>query len=638
VRSIFICFSLIAAGCQCTPPPSRCHSDAECASPLVCNTADATCVECRDNAMCPTGLCLPDGTCAACGPNAACPQGQLCGANGQCRDGCETPIAGCPVGQFCLSGSSACVECTNDAQCGPGRVCDANHMCRAGCSSANPNCMSGTVCDADAGTCVGCLGNQDCSAPPVCNPATHSCVSCLGDSDCHGAGAPHCDTSTNTCVACNLDPECGPGAVCRNHACIPGCSMTNPNCAAGKVCDVPLGQCVECLSDANCHPGASRCEAAAHRCVECLPSNDNCPVGNYCRADFVCERGCKTGANCPSGQCVNHSCTACTADSQCAAGNVCDNGTCIAACSSTNHCGTGNTCCGMHCEDLQNDRNNCGACGNVCGSAQSCCGGQCVGLDTNSNCGACGNACGSGQGCCAGACQSTTTLQRCGACNVACGVDQFCDGLACQNVVFPNFCINKKVYAIYDGLALDDGATNVLASTIAANCSQTTVISYGPQSNASWVDQTTGALLLGGGSTIVTAGGPVPNKPVKWMERTSLTTKVYFASNNIDTFYFKKRSDSSNITSMLASTCSPHHDKFLVELAADPSSGTLALIGYGLCGGGYGTQAAGWFYANVMLPNRMAYPDSWYLFEWNDSNNDGLPNLSDSFTQLASGQ
>jgi len=229
-------------------------------------------------------------------------------------------------------------------------------------------------------------------------------------------------------------------------------------------------------------------------------------------------------------------------------------------------------------------------------------------------------------------------VQRCGACNVACGTDQFCDGTACHDVVFPEFCANKKVYAIYDGIALDDGATNVLASTIAANCPQGTMIQYGPQTNPAWVDQDAGTLLLGGGSTVVTAGGPFANKPVKWMERTSLTTKVYFATNGIDTFYFRQRSDGGTLVSQPSASCTSHHDNLLIELARDPSSGTLALIGYGVCAGGYGTQAAGWYYANVMLPNRASYPDSWYLFQWDDTNMDSLPNVGDSFVQLASGQ
>jgi hypothetical protein len=38
-----------------------------------------------------------------------------------------------------------------------------------------------------------------------------------------------------------------------------------------------------------------------------------------------------------------------------------------------------------------------------------------------------------------------------------------------------------------------------------------------------------------------------------------------------------------------------------------------------------------------MLPNRMSYPDSWYLFQWDDTNNNSLPDLSDAFMTLAHG-
>jgi hypothetical protein len=39
-----------------------------------------------------------------------------------------------------------------------------------------------------------------------------------------------------------------------------------------------------------------------------------------------------------------------------------------------------------------------------------------------------------------------------------------------------------------------------------------------------------------------------------------------------------------------------------------------------------------------MLPNRAAYPDSWYLYEWTDTNGDGQAQITDTFTRLASGQ
>jgi hypothetical protein len=335
----------------------------------------------------------------------------------------------------------------------------------------------------------------------------------------------------------------------------------------------------------------------------------------------------------------NHSCQACTADTQCAAGSVCQGGTCVSSCSGTNACGAGNSCCASgHCQNLQTDVNNCGACGNVCAAGSTCCAGACKRLDTVTDCGSCGNACGAGAGCCGAQCKPLNSLTNCGACNNACVVDQFCDGTTCRNQTFPEFCANRNVYAIRDGITLDDVATNTLASTIIANCSSQTNVQYGPQTNAAWVDQDAGTLLMGGGATVVTAGGPFPNKPVKWLERTKQVTKVFFATNGIDTFYFKKRSDNSIVASRASSWCNVNRDVFVVELATDPTTGTLALMAYGLCSPGNGTQTAAWYWANIMLPARATYTDSWYLYEWTDTNLNGLPEAGDTFTKLASGR
>jgi Cys-rich repeat protein len=638
-----VLLSLAAAGCNCNPPPSgapRCTANADCPSALVCNTLDATCVQCVEDQNCPSGTCLPDGTCAMCGPAQPCPQGQTCGADGLCTNGCDSATAGCPMGKYCLPGSATCVECTMDSQCGPNRICDALHICRGACTSPSMPCAQGTVCDADAGVCVGCLSNANCSMPPVCDPVTRTCVGCLSGSDCNGALAV-CNPGTQTCVGCVADGDCGTGQVCKNNSCVPGCSAQHTSCLNNLVCDTASGTCVTCTTDAQCGGATPRCDTVSHSCKPCLSgASDNCPMGEYCRPDFVCERGCKTNAECPSGQCVNHSCAGCTNDAQCAAGLVCQNGTCISSCSATNPCGAGKDCCNQHCVDLQSDNANCMVCGQACNGGQTCCGGQCLVTNTAAHCGACGTVCGMGQDCCNGGCTAITTAQNCGACGVACGADHFCDGTTCQAVVFPNFCANKNVYAIYDTHSLDDSATNVLASTILQNCSMSTTVVYGPETNPAWVDQDAGTLLLGAGSTVVTAGGPYANNPVKWMELTEKSTKVYFAfSSDGLTFYFKKRSDDSVVAMQPLAMCNTHNDVLLLELTTDPVTGTLALIGYGVCAGGYGTQAAAWFYANVMLPNRMSYPDSWYLFQWTDGPSmDAQPGMDDTFTKLASGQ
>jgi Cys-rich repeat protein len=617
VRPSLVLFSaLIFSACNCTKPGVECAADAECTDGVRNRCVANECVQCTTHSECPSGACRADGTCAVCLDDSQCPSGTVCGPTGECQVGCADTNGSCPSGKYCLSSQgNVCVDCTLDSHCGPGRVCSAQNACVPGCSANQPQCSPGQVCDLTTGTCVLCTKDAHCSNGQVCDPQSHTCVQCANDS------------------------QCPLGKVCWSKSCIPGCNATH-GCPAPNICDTVTGTCVQCSTDAQCGGTTPRCDPQSHTCKPCLPgASDNCPAGNYCRADFVCERGCKAGADCPSGVCLpNHSCQACTGDAQCAAGMVCDNGTCISACSATSPCGTGKTCCTAHCADTKNDVNNCGACGVVCGAGQGCCNGSCAPLNTAAHCGACGTTCGTGQACCSGSCQGITTPQQCGACGVSCSAGQFCDGTTCKTPTFPNFCANNRVYAIYDGIAVDQSATNTLGSTITQYCSAQTVVTYGNQTDPALIDQTTGKLVVPPPATIVSAGGPFPNKVVKSLERTSMVTKVYFASNGTTEYYFRKRSDNTAVSTLPVALCSPHRDHFVMELATDPNSGNLALVGYGLCNGGYGTQAAAYYWANVMLPNRASYPDSWYVYEWVDTNNDSIANAGDSFTKLGSGQ
>lgn len=630
---------VVTGGCHCAQKV-ECASDAECDFPTRgrCDLTSGQCVECVSSDQCTSGQCQADGTCAQCVRDDQCPPGSVCTEAGLCAVGCSNENGTCPKGQKCLPGTELCVACVDSNDCGVGRVCTADHLCVPGCSASHPSCPSGTVCNVASGTCVPCNGNVDCKSPglPYCDLGTNQCVRCVTNAHC-ASPTPVCDPSTDTCVECVTDTHCPAGKLCQANQCVPGCTASH-GCGAGKVCDTSTSTCVGCLGDSDC-PGG-RCEPASRTCVACLPgATDNCPAGNYCRADFVCERGCKSNLFCPSGVCLpDHSCSSCTLDSQCAAGKVCQAGSCIDACSASNPCGNGLSCCNDHCVSLAADEANCGSCGNTCSGSQTCCNGACAALDTIQNCGSCGNVCATGEDCCGGTCKDLSSLSNCGACNVLCPADHFCDGTACRPQTFPNFCANKQVYVLYDGIAIDDGAGNVLASTVVQNCSSQTQLTYSQQTNPLLVDQTTGAPLAGGGVTYVLAGGPYPHKVVKWLERTNQVTKVYFDQNGTTENYFRRRSDNMIVSTIASSACSSQRDHFVLELVTDPVNGTLSLIGYGVCTGGYGTQAAAWYWANVMLPNRASYPDSWYVFEWLDGDANATAGPADTFTILASGK
>ena len=245
--------------------------------------------------------------------------------------------------------------------------------------------------------------------------------------------------------------------------------------------------------------------------------------------------------------------------------------------------------------------------------------------------------CGPGQGCCDHQCTPLGTLTDCGACGDACAAGDFCDGTQCDAPVYPNFCANSTVYVIHDGIAADNTAADEMASTITANCPATVMVHTANQTDPTLVDQTTGEPLGGAGVTYVLGGGPFPDLPLKWLERTEQVTKIYFDAPDGVSYYWRDRATGTAVATMPGSACSAHADQFITELVTDPNNSTLSLIGYGACSGGKGTLAAAWYYANVLLPDRASYPDSWYIFSWTDSDNDGVPSAGDTFTILAHG-
>jgi hypothetical protein len=295
----------------------------------------------------------------------------------------------------------------------------------------------------------------------------------------------------------------------------------------------------------------------------------------------------------------------------CPTGQWCGaNGQCVPGCAVDADCGNGGACCDHTCVDTSSDPSSCGSCGHACGTGEGCCDSQCTELNTLADCGSCGNVCMDGN---------------------------FCDGTTCLQPTYPNFCANSKVYVIHDGISADNSSADAMASTITANCAPTTTVTTADQTDATLVDQTTGRPLAGAGVTYVLGGGPFPNKVLRYLESNYKATPIYFDAPDGVNFYWRSRATGSAVAQMPGSACSTTHDQFLVELVTDPMSGTLSLIGYGACSG-KGTKAAAYFYANVILPAAVSYPDSWYVFSWTDGNGNATPDNGDSFTTLAHGK
>ncbi len=189
-----------------------------------------------------------------------------------------------------------------------------------------------------------------------------------------------------------------------------------------------------CTRDADCTaPSAGVCDVATGVCVQCLPSNDTCPRGQYCNpTTLLCADGCRNDDDCvlpttgdagadPRRYCDvgRRVCLACRRDAECPSGLFCAGGECTTACSATRPCAGGLTCCGGACADTMTNRASCGACGRACdlpNAVSVCREGACA-------VGSCASPFGDCDGVASNGCEADLrSVANCGACDRACPV------------------------------------------------------------------------------------------------------------------------------------------------------------------------------------------------------------------------
>ena len=102
------------------------------------------------------------------------------------------------------------------------------------------------------------------------------------------------------------------GGRCKSD---PDCRLPNLHCFEGV--------CVPCLQDSHCVAPLSRCDLAAHRCVECGLGTDCLPTESCEPLSRTCVRRCGTGNPCPVdfGRCdvARGFCISCTKSGECSA-------------------------------------------------------------------------------------------------------------------------------------------------------------------------------------------------------------------------------------------------------------------------------------------------------------------------------
>ncbi|MEZ4270436.1 MAG: hypothetical protein R3C68_03035 [Myxococcota bacterium] len=266
----------------------------------------------------------------------------------------------------------------------------------------------------------------------------------------------------------------------------------------------------------------------------------------------------------------------CTDDLGCPADKICTSQTCVTGCSTVHPCSSPNTCCNSQCVDTRVSLVHCTACDNVCSDNMYC-----------------------------AATDGCTTLTLGAACTV------------------------EDLYVVRDGLVADAQAGTDMATAFGANCATAPAQTTVDFDNSSFTDPSTGRPLLGPNTVYLIAGGPGVQPIAKYLLDEDLAT-VRFDFDVVN-YRFIDDSTGSFLVNVAQTSVGNAHDYFVIQSAYVPQSGALVINVYGFTE--FGTQAAVWYFANVMvgsggLDQRMV------VAEWTDLNTD-MMYTADEFTVIA---
>jgi hypothetical protein len=236
--------------------------------------------------------------------------------------------------------------------------------------------------------------------------------------------------------------------------------------------------------------------------------------------------------------------------------------------------------------------------------------------------------------CCGGFCIDTARDPRnCGQCGVVCTPHQFCTGVQCDDAVLANVCGNPSATVVLDPYPPDNEGGAAIGAGLAANCTPPTTVVQVNADAGNALDPTTGRPITGVGNTSVTGGGAYGQPGISYLDTAGLSPLYLYVNGN--EYDIVQRSTGNDIVPSTFTAITAQHDYFFVEMVVEPQSGTLSLAGVGMLS--QGTLAAGYYIGSVIIPNRASYPNAWYVYQWDDTNQDSIPNAGDTYTQIASG-
>jgi hypothetical protein len=165
-------------------------------------------------------------------------------------------------------------------------------------------------------------------------------------------------------------------------------------------------------------------------------------------------------------------------------------------------------------------------------------------------------------------------------------------------------------------------------------------VTEGLDTDENFIIQESGKPAADSGESVISFGGPYVNPLVKYSESDSTIegdkAPIKLKVVN-DTFQFHHIVDGLQAELPYSDVLNGDKDLFVIEVFRD-IRGRFIMLCYGL--GWKGTLAAGKFFDTVIYPNLEAYPMSWIIVKWEDTNSNGFVNTikdGDTYTILASG-
>ncbi len=398
-------------------------------------------------------ICAADDN-EKCGEDAhACETGEMC-SKGTCVSRCADYEVLCVERNeetekevyVCADPLTSPKYCDVDAFCKNGSPCSEGQVCSGGvCLQLSCPDETTSLCETEAGNqCINVKSdnaehcgtcNYSCSEHEINNAASNECQ----DGSCIyvcregyvniGSGST---AATIECIDKMTDREhcgassaeapgtkCGAGMVCVNGVCSLTCQSGLTNCK-GVCVNTAVVHATTCSTNSlTCVDGYADCDGnVANGCevnvkgtdtANCGACNKACAAGQVCNSG-TCSLTCQSGLTNCNGTCINvkgtdtANCGAC--GTKCAAGQVCSSGTCTTSCQS------GLTNCKGTCINTgETHVSSCSSSSIACATGYADCDGKVSngcevnikGTDT-ANCGACNQGCSAGQVCSSGTC------------------------------------------------------------------------------------------------------------------------------------------------------------------------------------------------------------------------------------------